>query len=97
MFPKLTITAVVAIVAASLTGCGSTSGGGAASGTQQPLAGQICGQQTAAKPDDKSAQRRVAAANALALTLQGEREVSIYDGSLEEWAADPTLPLELGR
>jgi phosphate transport system substrate-binding protein len=50
MFPKLTITAVVAIVAASLTGCGSTSGGEAASTTQQAQAGQICGQQAAAKP-----------------------------------------------
>jgi thiosulfate/3-mercaptopyruvate sulfurtransferase len=27
------------------------------------------------------------------LTLLGEAEVSIYDGSLEEWAADPALPL----
>jgi thiosulfate/3-mercaptopyruvate sulfurtransferase len=34
-----------------------------------------------------------AAADALALTLLGETEVSIYDGSLEEWAADPALPL----
>jgi thiosulfate/3-mercaptopyruvate sulfurtransferase len=34
-----------------------------------------------------------AAANALALTLLGETEVSIYDGSLEEWAAEPSLPL----
>lgn len=34
-----------------------------------------------------------AAANAVALTLLGESEVSIYDGSLEEWAADPALPL----
>jgi len=33
-----------------------------------------------------------AAANALALTLLGETEISIYDGSLEEWAADPALP-----
>ena len=33
-----------------------------------------------------------AAANALALTLLGETQVSIYDGSLKEWA-DPTLPL----
>jgi phosphate transport system substrate-binding protein len=50
MFPKTTITAVIAIVAASLTGCGSTSGGEAASTTQQAQAGQICGQQAAAKP-----------------------------------------------
>ncbi len=50
MFPKLTITAVIAIVAANLTGCGSTSGGEAASTTQQAQAGQICGQQAAAKP-----------------------------------------------
>jgi thiosulfate/3-mercaptopyruvate sulfurtransferase len=34
-----------------------------------------------------------AAATALGLTLLGETAVSIYDGSLEEWAADPTLPL----
>ena len=34
-----------------------------------------------------------AAANALALTLVGETALSIYDGSLEEWAADPALPL----
>ncbi|MGO9510908.1 MAG: phosphate ABC transporter substrate-binding protein PstS [Mycobacterium sp.] len=48
---SMTITAVVAITAAScLTGCGSTSGGGAASSTQQGLAGQICGQQAAGKP-----------------------------------------------
>jgi thiosulfate/3-mercaptopyruvate sulfurtransferase len=34
-----------------------------------------------------------AAATALALSLLGETDVSIYDGSLEEWAADPALPL----
>jgi thiosulfate/3-mercaptopyruvate sulfurtransferase len=34
-----------------------------------------------------------AAATALALTLVGEKRLSIYDGSLEEWAADPSLPL----
>ena len=46
MLPKLTITAVVAIAAARwLSGCGSTSGGGTASTTQQAQAGQICGQQ----------------------------------------------------
>jgi len=37
-----------------------------------------------------------AAANALALTLLGERDLRIYDGSLEEWAADPRLPLTSG-
>ena len=46
----MTITAVVATVAATLIGCGSTSGGGAASGTQQNIAGQICGQKAAGKP-----------------------------------------------
>ncbi|PZQ90762.1 MAG: sulfurtransferase [Leifsonia xyli] len=35
----------------------------------------------------------VAAASALALTLLGERSVAIYDGSLNEWAADPHAPL----
>ena len=34
-----------------------------------------------------------AAANALALTVLGERRISIYDGSLEEWAGDLALPL----
>jgi len=34
-----------------------------------------------------------AAATALALTLIVETRVAIYDGSLEEWAADPALPL----
>jgi thiosulfate/3-mercaptopyruvate sulfurtransferase len=38
-----------------------------------------------------------AAADALALTLLGESDVSIYDGSLEEWAAVPELPLVLGN
>lgn len=37
-----------------------------------------------------------AAAEALALTLVGETEVAIYDGSLQEWAADPALPLATG-
>ena len=37
-----------------------------------------------------------AAANALALTVLGERRISIYDGSLEEWAGDVALPLVLG-
>lgn len=30
---------------------------------------------------------------ALALTLAGETDVAVYDGSLEEWAADPVAPL----
>jgi thiosulfate/3-mercaptopyruvate sulfurtransferase len=34
-----------------------------------------------------------AASAALALTLLGETSVAIYDGSLHEWAADPSLPL----
>lgn len=34
-----------------------------------------------------------AAAEALALTLLGEADVAIYDGSLQEWAADSSLPL----
>lgn len=34
-----------------------------------------------------------AAALALALSLLGETELALYDGSLQEWAADPALPL----
>lgn len=34
-----------------------------------------------------------AAADALALTVLGHRTVAIYDGSLNEWAADPAAPL----
>jgi thiosulfate/3-mercaptopyruvate sulfurtransferase len=37
-----------------------------------------------------------ASANALTLAVLGARSVRIYDGSLEEWAADPDLPLEVG-
>jgi thiosulfate/3-mercaptopyruvate sulfurtransferase len=37
-----------------------------------------------------------AAAGALALAEIGVTAVRIYDGSLEEWAADPALPLDLG-
>lgn len=37
-----------------------------------------------------------AAAVALALVKTGRDDVAVYDGSLEEWAADPALPLELG-
>ncbi|WP_394768631.1 sulfurtransferase [Lacisediminihabitans sp.] len=36
------------------------------------------------------------AANALTLAELGVTAVRIYDGSLEEWSADPTLPLEVG-
>lgn len=37
-----------------------------------------------------------AAALSLALTLAGETRVAIYDGSLQEWAAEPSLPLTTG-
>jgi len=37
-----------------------------------------------------------ASSDALALTLLGVRNVSVYDGSLAEWTADPTLPMETG-
>ncbi|MET0928742.1 MAG: rhodanese-like domain-containing protein [Aeromicrobium sp.] len=36
-----------------------------------------------------------ACADALALTLLGEKDVAVYDSSYEEWAADPTLPVEV--
>ena len=38
-----------------------------------------------------------AAANALTLAAIGTTAVRIYDGSLEEWSADPSLPLETGQ
>jgi thiosulfate/3-mercaptopyruvate sulfurtransferase len=39
----------------------------------------------------------IAATNdAFVLTLLGHRDVAVYDGSLVEWASDPSLPLELG-
>lgn len=38
-----------------------------------------------------------AAGNALTLAAIGKKTVRIYDGSLEEWSADPTLPLEVGE
>ncbi|MQT11085.1 sulfurtransferase, partial [Segnochrobactrum spirostomi] len=34
-----------------------------------------------------------AAGTALALTLLGARDIAIYDGSLSEWSADPSLPM----
>jgi thiosulfate/3-mercaptopyruvate sulfurtransferase len=37
-----------------------------------------------------------ASSDALLLTLLGVEDVAVYDGSLEEWAADPALPLEVG-
>lgn len=51
MFGKTTITAVVAIAAASwVSACGSTSNIGGNNAAQAAQAGQICGQQSAAKP-----------------------------------------------
>lgn len=37
-----------------------------------------------------------ASAGALTLAAIGHSAVRIYDGSLEEWSADPSLPLEVG-
>jgi thiosulfate/3-mercaptopyruvate sulfurtransferase len=37
-----------------------------------------------------------ASADAFLLTLLGAKNVAVYDGSLTEWAADPTLPLATG-
>jgi thiosulfate/3-mercaptopyruvate sulfurtransferase len=37
-----------------------------------------------------------AAGTALVLTLLGARRISIYDGSLSEWSADPSLPMVIG-
>jgi thiosulfate/3-mercaptopyruvate sulfurtransferase len=37
-----------------------------------------------------------ATSDALALTLLGEFDVALYDGSLHEWASNPELPLEVG-
>ena len=34
--------------------------------------------------------------NALALGLIGHPDVAVYDGSLAEWARDPSLPMEIG-
>jgi thiosulfate/3-mercaptopyruvate sulfurtransferase len=37
-----------------------------------------------------------AAATALVLTLLGAPEIAVYDGSLSEWSADPSLPMAVG-
>lgn len=38
-----------------------------------------------------------ASSNAFILTLLGHENVAVYDGSLSEWAADESLPLETGE
>jgi thiosulfate/3-mercaptopyruvate sulfurtransferase len=37
-----------------------------------------------------------AAGAALALTLLGRQDITLYDGSLEEWSQDPSRPLVTG-
>jgi thiosulfate/3-mercaptopyruvate sulfurtransferase len=37
-----------------------------------------------------------ASSDAFALTLLGHEHVAVYDASLSEWAADPTLPMQTG-
>ena len=37
-----------------------------------------------------------AASDAFVLTLLGKDDVAVYDASLSEWAADPSLPMERG-
>ena len=37
-----------------------------------------------------------ASGDALALIMLGHEDVKLYDASLNEWAADPTLPMETG-
>jgi thiosulfate/3-mercaptopyruvate sulfurtransferase len=37
-----------------------------------------------------------ASSDALVLVLLGHSNVALYDASLSEWAADPSLPMETG-
>jgi len=37
-----------------------------------------------------------ASSDAFALMLLGHEDVAVYDASLSEWAADPSLPMETG-
>lgn len=37
-----------------------------------------------------------ASSDAFVLTLLGAKDVAVYDGSLAEWTADPSLPMERG-
>ena len=37
-----------------------------------------------------------ATTDSFALMLLGHKNVSLYDGSMSEWAADPSLPMETG-
>jgi thiosulfate/3-mercaptopyruvate sulfurtransferase len=37
-----------------------------------------------------------ATVDAFTLLRLGARDVAVYDGSLAEWSADPSLPLETG-
>lgn len=37
-----------------------------------------------------------ACSDAFVLSLLGKNDVSVYDGSLVEWTADPSLPMEVG-
>ncbi|MET8427794.1 phosphate ABC transporter substrate-binding protein PstS [Nocardia sp. NPDC004860] len=68
MFRKTITAAVVALTAAGLTACGSTSDVGGGNTTQQAQAGQICGQQGADKPGYK---RTITKLDGGASTLSG--------------------------
>ena len=37
-----------------------------------------------------------ASSDAFVLTLLGQDDVAVYDASLSEWAADPSLPMDRG-